>query len=310
MKKIFAAVLLLLCMLLAACSQQPPRALIRNDSENEEESSLRISAEPEDTALLQIPSTLYFRYAGTSLLRQESRQIETLPNVSREKALVEALLEGSAEPGRSLLFPEKTRVISTQTQGNVLYVTFSEDLYGSYADDGISIEDAILRRRLALAALAATLTENGDFREIQVLVRAEENVGSSMRLTDRFLLEDGSRVLPPLTRDQKYLPSPSACAGRMLAGWARRDTEEMAAFFLSGTRSVPSSLPVLLSWTVYEGTLSPDGSTALVCADLMLRDPAGAELELNACPLRMIREDGVWKTDAEQMKLLLGDYYE
>ncbi|MBO4837132.1 MAG: GerMN domain-containing protein [Clostridia bacterium] len=302
-KKLLFLTLLLSVLLLSACSQQPPQALIRQSPED----SGQISAEPAETTRLQLGSTLYFRYGDTPLLRQETRTIQMLPNITREKAMVEALLEGSTEPGSLSLFPDKTQVISTQAQDRILYVTFSEGLYGGYADEGVSLEEAVLRRRMALAALTATLTESGEYAAVQVLVRAEESVGQSMRLTNAFLLEEGSETLPPLTRMQEYLPTPSAYAGQLLKAWAQRDPEEMGLYLTPQNQDQAASLPILLSYTVNDGTLSPDGSSALVCADLTLRDKDGTETEITACPLRMLRQNGAWITDLDQLRTILGE---
>ena len=304
MKKIKLFIILLAgVLLLNACSQQPPHALIRQAPDD----SGQISADPAETTRLQLGATLYFRYGDTPLLRQESRTIQMLPNIPREKAMVEALLEGSTEPGSLSLFPEKTQVLSTQAQDGIIYVTFSEDLYGGYADEGVSLEEAALRRRMALAALTATLTENGEYAAVQVLVRAEESVGHSMRLTNAFLLEEGSETLPPLTRMQEYLPTPAAYAGQLLKAWAQRDPEKMAVYLTPQSQDHTASLPILLSYAVNDGTLSPDGSSALVCADLTLRDKDGAENRITACPLRMLRQNGAWITDLEQLRTILGE---
>ena len=231
-----------------------------------------------------------------------------MPNESREKALVTALLDGPHEGGGSAQFPDGTQVLSTQAQDGVIYVTFNEALYGRYPDESLSgqaREQAILRRRLAMAGLCATLTESGEYRAVQVLVRAESNVGSSMRLRESYFLADSELPCDALTREEAYLPTPAASARLALSAWQTRDWESLsqwiAARGASAADIAPASLAkaqTLLAAQAGEGCVSPDGQSAVVCVDLTLRGEDGADTVRAAWPLRMIREGGVWKIPA------------
>ena len=302
--------LLVLALLLSGCGQRPPEGLIKENPD----SGLIIDAIPQAGSARQATDTLYFGYGDTGLLRQESRQITLLPNETREKALVRALLEGSRDAGSRPLFPEKTEVLSTQAQDGVIYITFNEALYDRYADEDSLREDSAARRQLAMDALTATLTESGEYRSVQVLVRAEENVGRSMRLTTRFFWQENEAAVPPLTRQSGRLPTPSAYAGALLSAWQNRDPEELAHFISAREGQMPGALsddlaagPALLSFAVYDGTVSPDGGSAVVCADLALRDADGAETVIDACPLRLVSEGGAWKILRSQLMDIMGE---
>ncbi|MBQ9196955.1 MAG: GerMN domain-containing protein [Clostridia bacterium] len=304
-KYMILAALLIFMPLLGGCRQQPPEGLIKDSAD----SAVIIDAVPVSSAARQATDTLYFGYGDTGLLRQESRQITLLPNETREKALVRALLEGSRDAGSRPLFPEKTEVLSTQAQDSVIYITFNESLYDRYADG-----DTLQRRQLALDALTATLTESGEYRSVQVLVRAEENVGRSMRLTTRFFREEEEEAVPPLLRRSASLPTPSAYAVALLTAWQRQDPEALSAFVSSREEWTQSALSgdlaaadALLSFAVYDGTVSPDGGSAVVCADLVLRDRDGAETMMDACPLRLVSEGGAWKILRSQLLNIMGE---
>lgn len=298
------ALLASLCLLLAGCGELPPAALQQSTPEGQ----TPLSAEPEAGVAREQTATLYFRYGDSALLRQETRELTVMPNESREKALVTALLDGPHEGGGSALFPDGTQVLSTQAQDRVIYVTFNEALYDRYPDESLSgqaREQAILRRRLAMAALCATLTESGEYRAVQVLVRAESNVGSSMRLRESYFLADSELPCDALTREEAYLPTPAASARLALAAWQTRDWESLsqwiAARGASAADIAPASLAkaqTLLAAQAGEGCVSPDGLSAVVCVDLTLRGDDGAESACAAWPLRMIREGGVWKIPA------------
>ena len=301
------AALAALTLLLSGCGQQPPEGLIKENPEN----ALVIDAVPQASVAQQAMDTLYFGYGDTGLLRQESRQITLLPNETREKALVRALLEGARDPASRPLFPENTEVLSTQAQDGVIYITFNEALYDRYADGSVPL---VQRRQLAMDALTATLTESGAYRAVQVLVRPEANVGHSMRLTSLFFEQEPEITLPPLTRQSSRLPTPSAYAEAMLTAWQNRDPETMFSF-ISAREGVTQSLlsedlsaaPALLAFAVYNGTVSPDGGSAVVCADLVLRDRNGAEKTLDACPLRLVSEGGAWKILRWQWINIMGE---
>ena len=302
--------ILALVLLLAGCRQQPPEGLIKENPD----AGLVIEAVPQAGAARQAADTLYFGYGDTGLLRQESRQITLLPNETREKALVRALLEGSREAGSRPLFPEKTEVLSTQSQDGMIYITFNEALYDRYADEDSRHEPSAARRELAMDALTATLTESGEYRSVQVLVRAEENVGRSMRLTSRFFLQENETTLPPLTRQSSRLPTPSAYAAALLTAWQERDPEALASFVSLREGQTPSALsddlaasPALISFAVYDGTVSPDGGSAVVCADLVFRDADGGETAISACPLRLVSEGGAWKILRSQWINIMGE---
>lgn len=312
MKKWIAlAALLLAALLCAGCSRQQPPAGLRKDNAGE---TRMIDAEPGAEAAMQFDATLYFAYGDTGLLRREVRQITMLPNETREKALVSALLEGSREAGSRPLFPEKTQVLSTQAQNGVIYITFSEALYDRYSDEDAVREQALRRRQMALDALAATLTESGEYGSVQVLVRAEENVGRSMRLTSRFLREEKETLLPPLTRQSDSLPTPAAYARELLTAWQNRSGEGLAAFISAKDSPTQAALgsdlaaaPALLGFALYDGTVSPDGGSAVVCADLVLRDADGMESTVDAYPLRLVSEGGAWRIRREQLMRIMGE---
>ncbi len=127
------ALLASLCLLLAGCGELPPAALQQSTPEGQ----TPLSAEPEAGAAREQTATLYFRYGDSALLRQETRELTVMPNESREKALVTALLDGPHEGGGSALFPDGTQVLSTQAQDRVIYVTFNEALYDRYPDESL-----------------------------------------------------------------------------------------------------------------------------------------------------------------------------
>ena len=303
MKRLFAYTLLLLCaLLLTGCSAS---TTLQSYVQATPVGAVDIPALPDENAGNTLVATLYFRYADTALLRQEVRSLALLPNETRERALVEALLSGSQEGGA--LFPEGVEVLSTLTQNGVVFVTFNEALYGENnavpADKALRAE-AQLRRELAMAALTATLTENVDCHAVQVLVRPQSSIGSSMRLKESYFLRESEQPSAPLVRSEQYLMTPRNAALCLMNAWQQRNFDAMSPF-LSAAGETPVAADALLSYSLTPGSISPDGQSAVVCVDMTLRRADGSEYTVDAWPLRLTRENGAFKVSVQALQKLM-----
>ena len=313
MKYLYGLLSLLLCaMLLTGCHSQP--ANVQNDAETEE---LTISALPDESAADESSATLYFRYQDTDLLKQEMRTLSLLPNEPRELALVRALISGSGEGGQAL-FPPGVTALSTQVQDGVVYVTFNEALYGRYEDENnqTDMTEAALRRELAMDALVATLTESGQYHAVQVLVRAEAQVGSSMRLKNSYFLEDNDMPCDVLTRCEDHLMTPANVAHHILLAWQQRNFDSLYPL-LSSQEDVKirpaqslfsdafAESDVLIRYSLTPGSISVDGQNAVVCVDMTLRRQDGSEYTMNGWPLKLKREGGAWKASLSALQTLM-----
>ena len=58
---------------------------------------------------------------------------------------------------------------------------------------------------------------------------------------------------------------------------------------------------------MYDGTVSPEANSAVVCADLILRDRDGMEIRMDACPVALTREGGAWKVSLAQLGAIMGE---
>ena len=316
-KKCLACALLMLCaLLLTGCSQPAVNAYVQPTPEG----ALEIPALPKADAADTVSSTLYFRYEDTALLRQETRNLSVSPNETRERALVQALLEGSQEGGA--LFPEGVELLNVQMQSGVAFVTFNEALYGRYGDESgtltaaHALPEAQLRRHLAMAALTATLTESGECYGVQVLVRQQSTVGQSMRLKESYFLENGDMPSAVLTRNESYLMTPANVAHYLLRAWQQRSFDTLYPLLssLDGDAARPvqttaseifSATDMLLVYSVTPGSLSPDGKSAVVCVDMTLRRADGSEYMINGWPLRLERENGAFKVTMRTLRALM-----
>lgn len=285
-----------------------------------------LSAQPMEDQPVKLTATLYFRYRSTSYLAREPRELSVSRTAPDELALVSALLDGpgSLSPHLSPLFPSGTRVLSTAVEGETLFITFNEQLMNRYSDEALvfstdySQGEGILRRRLAMASLVNTLTESGLYSKVQVLVRQENYVTSSMRLSNRYYLLDDDFLPEPLSRQEEYILTPRASTGIFLNGWQKGE-------FVSGLKmvrgsdsralaSIPSEYelrqmleraPRLADFSVTSGSIALDGQSAVVLLSLRLLNEDGNERLIERRPLRLVLREGVYAIPYEAFESLL-----
>ncbi|MBR5230978.1 MAG: GerMN domain-containing protein [Clostridia bacterium] len=313
MKKTVFLCLLLCVLLLSGCGSQTAQ----NQAEPTPEAKRTISAAPDPAAADHFTATLYFRYQDTDLLMQESSELTILPNEPREKALVNALVSGSKTGGEAL-FPPGVEVLSTQVNNGIVYVTFNEALYNRYeneSDQDPNGENA-LRRRLAMDALTATLTESGEYHAVQVLVRAESQVGSSMRLKNSYFLTGNDLPCDPLLRSEEHLMTPANVAAAILRAWQQRSFDTLYPLLSSQEdyQLRPSQAlfsetfaqsEMLLAYSLTPGSIAPDGQHAVVCVNMTLRRADGSERVVTAWPLRLMREACTWRVSVSTLSSLM-----
>ncbi len=287
MKKRVFLLLFGLMMLLSACAlaQQVP------------------SYRPNATAQRQ--AVLYFRFYRTPYLGREERTIVYDPATSFEKALAQALVAGpsSVYPHLKPLFPEGTRVLAAQGQGSVLFVTFNENLMHAYPDEsnpfmaGYREGEGLMRRELAMAALSLAVTENTDYAYVQPLVMGNVSTATSLRLSERYYLREGSALPAPLTRAEDKALTPISAAGLLFSAWEKQSVADMRAY-MTGEAAALEKLPVLSSFTLSGGSVSMDGQSAMVLATVSLEIAGGHAYGIALWPLRLKMVQGVWLVDA------------
>jgi hypothetical protein len=255
---------------------------------------------------------LYFRYQDSSFLAPEARIVVVQRNESLEKAIVQALIAGPLNTELSPLFPAGSEVVSTTTQDGTLFVTLNEAFLGRYADEPGNIStgpwktEGPERRRLCLDAMAATLTEAGLCERVQLLVQRDSGQPVSMRLQAGFLNRSAdTALLPPAVRDEGVLLTPHNTAECILNAWLQQDWDTLSLFSVHapGEQSMFEafeSAGVLVGFALSAGSVSYDGQSAVLTADLTLRGDA-RDAQISGYPLRLIREEGLWKMDYQAL---------
>ncbi len=301
----FLVAVLLVCHVLCACV--PASA-----------GSALLGSDPPESSTVH-PAVLYYRYLDSAWLGQEKRSVNVLRTESLEKALVQALLDGPSaqSPSFKPLFPPGTQVLSVLQDAGFLFVTFNEHLLdpfpGEEASAGTGSGEGLLRRRLAMASLVNTLTENGQHRSVQVLVLGKSGTPSSMRLSGRYFLDQNDTPLDPMIRQEEWIITPGNAAGILLDAWRNRAFKTLETLIIRESKTanteggalVIDTMPFLISYSVSAGSLSPDGRSAVVTLAAQLTDQEGQPRAIEGIPLLLVRRDGLWKISEGSISLLL-----
>lgn len=285
-----------------------------------------LEAQMQDAQSLNISIPLYFRYRNTGYLVREMREIYVPRTMSADHAIINAVLDGpgSLSPYLSSLFPPGTESLNITTDGETLFVTFNEKLMGRYSDEALvfnaeySKGEGLIRRQLAMASLVNTITENSDFTRVQVLVRKENYVSSSMRLSNRYYLLDEDSLPPPLTRQEEFILTPQVSVKIFLEEWQRREFAASLKMVRGSTNNntsiMPteyelqqmfSSVPRLADFNVTPGIISLDGQSAIVTISLTILRDDGEERIIQNRPLRLFMRDGIFIIPYETFEQLL-----
>ena len=262
---------------------------------------------------------LYFRYLNEPYLAAESREVSHSPAEPYELALAKALLSGPTPQQAELtsLFPAGVQVLSTARQGRTLFVTLSQEIMNRYPDESHGWQqqpEAALRRRLCMQSLVATLTENCDVDQVQVLVEQSRGDMGSLRLKQSYFLTTTDEMLltSPMTREEALLLTPGNALRVILDLWQQRDWQRLylyiaAADPMTGAEkrnyadfvTMMENLPNLLAADYAGGSVSADGrfSTYTVTARLL----TGGHQQEHTATLRLLRENGLWKITLAQL---------
>ncbi len=229
--------LLMLLMLLTACapSGNSMEALSVTAAPQEDEIP---RADGDDAAATDTSALIWYRYGDEPMLAAERRTVSRLPNEPYETALLRLLLEGPSlnAPALRGLFPAGTRVISTSRQGEMLFVTLSYQLMNGYSDepsnwrsDTAWAKEVPLRRRLAMQAIAATVTENTTAQQVVILLEQRGETTDSLRLRQKYYTLNAAddALADPLRRDESLLLTASGTMRTILTCIQQRDIRRL-----------------------------------------------------------------------------------
>lgn len=271
-------------------------------------------AGPKDTDTFT--AELYFRFQTEPYLTLEERELTIGRDASLEKAMVQALLDGpsAASPELKRCFSDQVRVISADSQGDLLYVTLSQELLEPYADERTAGQEEVrIRRQLSMQSLAATIIENLNYDAVQVLVQQTDSVNSGMRLPLSYYQQGQEGTATPLQRDETWLLTPKNTAQILFSLWQQKDWVRLYQYFTLHDPATGAARPsqadayaaldqakTLDAFDTGDGQVSLAGQRAAVACSLSMQMGAGTEVSVFPATVRLYRENGIWKASYPQ----------
>ena len=262
--------------------------------------------------------TLFFRYQQTDMLGSEIRTISVPRDESPEMAVVRQLLTGPQASHTDLtrLFPHNTSVLKVTPSGDTLFITLSEDLLSDgvpaeWAQDPVWKLEAPLRRKLTLQSLVATITENFSYPYVQVMLSYKQTTDVSTRLDNSYFLDGRTGLSERMTRDESLLLTMQNTALTLLRAWQLKDFEQLYRFTAASAADLPAyadfvaaldDCAVLTGFTASAGHASSRHATVTLSLSYQIN---GQESDCPAYPLRLIRENEVWKIPYHELQRLM-----
>ena len=270
----------------------------------------------------QMEITLFFRYQQTSLLACETRTIAIPKDENAELAVIRQLLAGPEASHAELvrLFPHNTTVTEVSASDDTLMVTLSEGLLNDglpedWEADPAWVKEAPLRRKLTMQSLVATLTENFSYPYVQVFIAHEQASNVSTRLDASYFLDGRTGPADLLLRDESLLMTMQNTALHLLEAWYQRDYEllyhltaiaqpnDERPFYQTFVQELDAGVP-LLTYAASAGHAPQGSDRATIILDLTcLLDQR--EAVLPSLPLRLVREEGIWRVPYSELKRLM-----
>lgn len=304
--------------------------------EEEPMQNVSVTASPQDDAVPELDSAhalsrettarVWYRFGEEPMLASEERTISRRPNETYETALLRVLLGGPTLGATELegLFPTGTRVISTARQGDMLFVTLSYQLMNFYSDepenwrkDAQWTAEMQLRRRLAMQAIVATVTENTTAQQVVILVEQREETTDSMRLREKYYLldEKDESLAQPLVRDESVLLTASGTMQTILTALTAQDYPRLYRYLAPYDTESGDERPEydafveqMQSFAPITSSAASNGSVSTTTAVFVLsgtRLQQGREVPFAGHTLRLTRQNGLWRISMRELMTLM-----
>lgn len=327
------AALMALCLLLGGCQPAPdaaPEAAQTHADTAEATPAPEVSMQPQispdaDTEMLeQREVTLYYRMAGETLLGAETRTVYLPRDKLVEQVLVEALIGGPSPNLLELtsLFDSGTAVRVWSSE-SLLTVQLSREFLANPVDAPATWEfdertqaEVYHSRMLALASIVSTITEATDYTAVQFMVldRNDELTGRRLLRGEIYQGAPQDQVLPPMARNEALMLTHNNSAQVIMESWKARDFERLYRFVAQEDASRPTDAAfveemealagALTMFSLSAGAVTEDGQRAVLSVSFEYVR-AGKQVSLQSFPLRLVRENGLWKISyAELLRLM------
>ena len=283
-----------------------------------------IDIDPEEQALNYDDNNavLYYVNEDYSMLIGVEKEIEIPVSSNIEYAVVEALIAGypnGRDAIRSIVNPA-TKILSITRNGNSITVILSKEFLDwsfipdTYLDSG----NTDIIKQLTVYSVVNSLVETALCHNVQILVDKNGN-GSGQRIRLNEVGMGGNGVLGQLTRQNSYILTSEKVLEEIFNSLANRDYislyDNVAAIGTDGSErpvlnsfvTSMQSMDVSLEYfNLEERTDQSSQEHKIIMCDYVIVDSDGERVEYKNIPVKLIRENGLWKISYDMLQKMFG----
>lgn len=263
---------------------------------------------------------LYYRMRDEDFLVRKMSNVDLLRGKSLQESLIQELIKGPSTDTMELtgVFIADTKILDVVSEGDTLLVTLSHHFLETPADMPENWEDiparkaeVLLRRRLALASIVSTVTEETSYTAVQLYVAVDEKDTAGRRMVRSEIFEDepGDVLLAPMMRNEEDVLTHYSAANIILGSIQSKNFDRLYRF-VSGSPAESAFLEemidsnTLTAYSISTGMVSNDGQNAILIADLTFANANGL-LSEQKFTFRIEQEDCLWKIKYETLKKMM-----
>lgn len=262
---------------------------------------------------------LYYRVRDEDFLVRVMSSVDIRDNML-EESLIEALINGPKSGLAELIgvFPAGTRIIDTASEGDTLLLTLSyhfldapSNMPAGWRDNPSQKSEVYLRRRLALASIVSTITEETRYSAVQLYITSDENDAIGRRISRSEIFENESDILlSQIKRSEEYLLTHFNAADIILRSVQTKNIDTLYKF-ISGFPEENTFLSEifgngnrLTAYSLSSGMVSNDGQNAILIANLVFEN-TGGETRDEEFAFRIEQENSLWKIKYDTLKRMM-----
>ena len=283
-----------------------------------------IDIDPEEQALNYDDNNavLYYVNEDYSMLVGVEKEIEIPVSSNVEFAVMEELIAGypnGKDAIRSIVNPA-TKILSITRNGNSITVILSKEFLDwsfipdTYLDSG----NTDIIKQLTVYSVVNSLVETALCHNVQIMVDKNGN-GSGQRIRLNEVGMGGNGVLGQLTRQNSYILTSEKVLEEIFISLANRDYislyDNVAAIGTDGSErpvlnsfvTSMQSMDVSLEYfNLEERTDQSSQEHKIIMCDYVIVDSDGERMEFKNIPVKLIRENGLWKISYDMLQKLFG----
>ncbi|PWL45169.1 MAG: hypothetical protein DBY39_07555 [Clostridiales bacterium] len=300
---------LLMVLILICCSA----ACKRQEKEEQKENDSVIQIDPNEGAINTNSQNvmLYFANEDYTMLVGKPTEISVPVSSRVEYSILEALIYGPQTIGADFnaVINPQTKIVNIEESQDYISITFSEDFldWSFITVANLSAEAMNHIKKLSVYAVVNSIVEASICKKVQILV---DNEGSKtgQRITLSEVGMGGSGILEPLGRSGNLVLSAENTLVNIFEAIKAEDYSELYRYIAytdeeDNQRPLENTFSVWMQsknigiedYQIVEIVETVDQQSAILMANYTMNISGEGRKEMNNTPIKLIRENGIWK---------------